>query len=200
MDNLFLIIFTGFLGLVVLVAFLYFFSLKKTKKPIKGNKIYLLGPKGCGKTQFFLKITAPPTVGIDQPSESQKVISTVTSIQPSEFIFDKSLTIVDTPGHKRLRPGVDELKEANSFIIWIDNDSLVFDTEYLLQLFNKSMRDEIPVVVISLLHKSEIQTVLEECVERLYKTEIDHSYCEFNLDNNCKIFKSTGEIENIKSL
>jgi signal recognition particle receptor subunit beta len=198
MDNLYLIIFTCVISLVILVALIYFFFLGKIKKAARGSKIYLLGPKSCGKTQFFIKMTSPTTVKVAQTSEPQKAISTVTSILKNEHVFDTNVTLVDTPGHKRLRPGVEELKEAKSFIIWIDENTLVSDAEYLLQLFNKSKKDEIPVAIISNLPKNKIQTGLEECIEQFNRTQLEHSYGEFNLDDY-RILKSIDEIDDIKT-
>jgi signal recognition particle receptor subunit beta len=191
MENLPLILFTCFLGLLFLAAIIYLLGTKKNRKSAKGNKIYLLGPKSCGKTQFFLKTTLPPL------ESGEKPILTVTSILPSEFVLDHSSTLVDTPGHKRLRPEIEELKEAKYFILWISGDSLTNDTEYLLRLFNKSLKDGIPVAVVSVLPKDKIQAALEECIERIYKTESEHAVCEFNL-TNCKLVQSIDEIDNIK--
>jgi signal recognition particle receptor subunit beta len=191
MKDLAIILFTCLLGLLFLVAIIYLVSTKKKQKSAKGNKIYLLGPKSCGKTQFFLKTTLPPLKSGENP------ILTVTSILPSEFVLDNNSTLVDTPGHKRLRPEIGELKEAKYFILWISGDSLTSDTEYLLRLFNKSLKDEIPVAVVSALPKDKIQAALEECVDRIYKTESDHAICEFNL-TNCKLVQSIDEIDNIK--
>jgi signal recognition particle receptor subunit beta len=197
MDNFYLIILTSLIGLVIIALIVYFFASRKAEKPAKGNKIYLLGPKSCGKTQFFLKITSSHSPDADQTS-TKKSISTVTSIQPNEFVIDQSMTLVDTPGHKRLRPAVEELKEARSFVVWITDDSLTTDTEYLLKLFNKSLKDQVPILIVSDILQDKIQAALEECVERIYKTEIDNPFCEFSLDT-CKMIKSIDGVNDLNA-
>jgi signal recognition particle receptor subunit beta len=164
----------GVLGLV-----LYYFLVMRNKKSTKKDLILLVGPCGGGKTVLGYRL------------QGGKTVSTVTSMKPhllqvkSESNSSKTVSVIDFPGHPRLRSQLvsEYLARAKKIVFVIDSANNVAKlreaAEYLYDLFiDPSFESGGPPVMV-VCNKSDVPGALpamrtklrlQEEVEKIRKT------------------------------
>lgn len=164
----------GALGL-----FVYWLLVLRKKKSTKKDLILLVGPSGSGKTVLAYKM------------HSDKVVPTVTSMKPhtlqvkSQSKGGKTVSVVDFPGHPRLRSQLasDYLARAKKVIFVMDSVNNVSKlreaAEYLYDMFtDPSFENNGPAVLVACnkcdvagaLSALRTKLRLQEEVEKIRKT------------------------------
>jgi hypothetical protein len=169
-----LLLWSALLGAILIVVLVWFLKGRRRNEPLvlrrtraikttRGNKIYLLGPKGCGKTRVFLQLTDPTF---------SKVKDTVTSVHSNEaaLLGDPQLTLVDTPGHERLRWQIAQLTAVKGVVLWCHPVKSV-DWEYTVHVASWCGRNQIPTVHIYSGPGSELKQRLEQILDGMRSQE-----------------------------
>ncbi|KAI9911825.1 hypothetical protein PsorP6_008875 [Peronosclerospora sorghi] len=158
----------------------------------KKKMTLLLGPRHAGKTSFFHLI------------RDGKHIETVSSMkeQTSRFIvhpqynldkFGAELTVVDYPGHERLRSRIADFYPMTGSIVFFldatDVSSFRKAAEFLYDIFaNKKINDQMPPILV-VCNKSEtsgaasVQTVRDSLEKELSQLKTTRSSLEMEGDD-----------------
>jgi GTPase SAR1 family protein len=187
MDNLGLFLVVGSFLLGAFLALLFIKFNTKRGRSKKGNKIYLLGPQGCGKTRFLLSVSKSKDAQNDPP--------TVTSTAINEYQIGKYI-LVDTPGHPKLRPEAASFSETRLLVLWITEASLKSDIEYILSLLVHAHKHHIPLYIITLLSSKSIAAACDEAITRIIQTS---QTSQVNVDleydlGGCQLFDSASDL------
>lgn len=164
----------GAIGLIV-----YWFLIARKKKSTKKDLVLLIGPSGSGKTVLGYRL------------QDGKTVPTVTSMKPHELKVSTSLngsknvTVIDFPGHPRLRSHLasEYLARAKKIVFVVDSVNNVAKireaAEYLYDLFiDPSFESNGPPVMV-VCNKSDVtgalpamrtKLKLQEEIEKIRKT------------------------------
>ncbi|CEG37400.1 Signal recognition particle receptor, beta subunit (small G protein superfamily) [Plasmopara halstedii] len=187
----------GVLAVICLVLALHFIThIQGLNAGLTGKKkktILLLGPRHAGKTSFFHLIHD----GIHVDTVSSMKERTDRFIVHSKYNLDKldtELTVVDYPGHERLRSRVADFYPVTSCIVFFVDASDVASfrkaAEFLYDIFaNKNVNDQSPPLMV-VCNKSEAvgavgsQVVRDALEKELTKLKATRSSLETEGDDD----------------
>ena len=133
--------------LVLVIAGVLVLSMNRKQHGSAEKKVFLVGCSGSGKTKLFYNLM------------TNESLSTVTSQVPNQFVMksgDKSITVVDLPGHSRCRtevmPGVEQ---AAGIVFVIDSETAmsqmasIVDFLYNLLSTRAIIQKRVPFLVVA---------------------------------------------------
>lgn len=147
-------------------------------KPARTNAAMLIGLCGSGKTSLFLRLTSP--------AEANSLPETNTSMRPNKGIFrgegGHSNTIVDYPGHRRLRGDglYATLQESKRLIVVVDaitiqdvhTEGAQAVADLLYDVLQSNAFDGVQSVLVACNKRDDVTSFSAKAVRRLLETEI----------------------------
>lgn len=139
------------------------------RKQKKGDAVLLWGPVGAGKTSLWYlwrEGEFPRTITSMSPNEDQMVIQT------AEGQRKQKMTVIDFPGHQRMRAELlnRHLRRAKKIVFVVDASTLKSDVapvaQQLFDLLTRSFVSEANIPVIVACNKSDDPTAVSSSVAK----------------------------------
>ena len=136
-------------ALVLALVLVWYFVFGGSKS--KGPAVLLLGPCGGGKTLLFTRLVE---------GEVAETVSSMMANEASVEIEGRSTSVVDFPGHHRLRgPLASELKRATGIVFVLDASATTTQSKPAAELLYSILTSGTTSRILFLCNKSDTATV-----------------------------------------